>query len=94
MPSPSFQSDVDIITWFSYLDRHEKRNKDGITFAPYGHILMAKSFVWLSQLTFVELSDLQAWLDIEVGAAILILGYAEQDLYAVRSGWAIPPRDS
>jgi len=85
----------DIITWFSYLDRHEVRNKDGIIFAPYGHILKAKRFDWLSQLTpeFVEVEDLQAWLDIEVGIAILIMEYAKEDLDAVRSGQAIPFRN-
>lgn len=83
----------DIVSWFAFLDRHEQRNQDGLTFTPYGPILKAKGFLRLSQLTldFFRLSDLQTWLGIEVGTAILIMQYAEEDLAAIRSGkWVFP----
>ena len=83
----------DVASWFSYLDRHEQRNKDEITFAPYGVMLKAKGFLRLSQLTleYVQLRDLQEWLGIEVGTAILIMQYAKEDLEALKSGkWVFP----
>jgi hypothetical protein len=83
----------DIVSWFSYLDRHEQRNKDGIIFAPYGVTLKAKGFLRLSQLTleFIQLKDLQEWLGIEVGTAILIMQYAKEDMDALKtSQWVFP----
>ncbi|KIO10439.1 hypothetical protein M404DRAFT_971623 [Pisolithus tinctorius Marx 270] len=79
---------TDIISWFSSLDLNEQWNADGVTFAPFGHMLAKKGFVRISQLTptFVKLQDLQVWLGIEVGTAILIMQYAEEDWNAVRSG--------
>ncbi|KIO09797.1 hypothetical protein M404DRAFT_930370, partial [Pisolithus tinctorius Marx 270] len=79
---------TDIILWFSSLDLNEQQNADGVTFAPFGHMLVKKGFVCISQLTptFVKLQDLQVWLGIEVGTAILIMQYAEEDWNAVRSG--------
>ncbi|KAH7923723.1 hypothetical protein BV22DRAFT_1130419 [Leucogyrophana mollusca] len=86
--SPSVADIPDIVRWFAYLDEHEERNKDGIVFAPYGPILRQKGFLRISQLTrnYVQLSDLQTWLGIEVGIAILIMQYAEFDLAAVNAG--------
>lgn len=83
----------DIVAWFAYLDRHEQRNKDGIVFAPYGVTLKEKGFLRLSQLTldFIQLKDLQEWLGIEVGIAILIMQYAKEDLEGLRSRtWVFP----
>jgi hypothetical protein len=83
----------DIVSWFSYLDRHEQRNKDGIIFAPYGVTLKAKGFLRLSQLTleFIQLKDLQEWLGIEVGTAILIMQYAKEDMDALKTRqWVFP----
>ncbi|KAI6033626.1 hypothetical protein PISMIDRAFT_113855, partial [Pisolithus microcarpus 441] len=77
------------------LDHHEQHNQDGLTFAPYGPILRAKGFLCLSQLTldFFGLSDLQTWLGIEVGTAVLIMQYAKEDLAAIRSGKWVFPKD-
>ena len=83
----------DIAAWFSYLDQHEDRNKDGLIFAPYGVTLKSKGFLRLSQLTseYIQLKDLQEWLGIEVGMAILIMQYAKEDLEALKSWkWAFP----
>ena len=75
-------ADIDIITWCSSLDHNERHNKDGLTFEPYGHILKKKGFLRLSQLMsgFVQLSDMQAMLEIELGTAVLIFQYAKEDL--------------
>lgn len=78
-------SDPDIITWFSSLDQHpQRREKYGLTFAPYGPILRQKGFFHVSQLVsdYVKPSDVQEWLDVEVGVAILILDFAKADLHA------------
>lgn len=83
----------DIVAWFAFLDQHERRNKDPITFAPYGVMLKAKGFLRLSQLTleYIQLRDLQEWLGIEVGTAILIMQYAKEDMQALQSGkWVFP----
>lgn len=84
---------TDIVSWFSYLDQHEERNKDGITFAPYGSILRAIGLRCLSELTldYVPLSDLQGWLNINVGTAILIMQYAQEDQEAINLGRYIIP---
>ena len=77
----------DIVAWFEYLDQHEERNKDGIVFAPYGVTLKTKGFLRITQLTldFIQLKDLQDWLGIEVGTAILIMQYAKEDIEALKS---------
>ena len=75
-PTPSASVKIpNIVQWFCYLNKDERRNKDGIIFSPYGINLRAKGFICLSQLTldFFKLSDLQDWLGIEVGTAILIM---------------------
>ena len=83
----------DVVAWFTYLDQHEERSKDGIAFAPYGIKLKAKGFLRISQLTldFIQLKDLQDWLSIEVGTAILIMQYAKEDVEALKSRkWVFP----
>ena len=83
----------DVVAWFAYLDQHEERNKDDILFAPYGVRLKAKGFLRISQLTldFIQLKDLQDWLGIEVGTAILIMQYAREDIEALKSRkWVFP----
>ena len=83
----------DVVAWFTYLDWHEECNKDGIVFAPYGVRLKAKGFLCISQLTldFIQLRDLQDWLGIEVGMAILIMQYAKEDIEALKSqNWVFP----
>ncbi|KIO09223.1 hypothetical protein M404DRAFT_132539 [Pisolithus tinctorius Marx 270] len=58
--------------------------------------LRDKGFMHVSQLTtgFVQLSELQDWLGIKRGTAILIMQYAKQDLNAIRSGsWVFPGDD-
>ena len=83
----------DVVAWFAYLDRHEERNKDGIVFAPYGVKLKAKGFLRISQLTleFIQLKDLQEWLGIEVGIAILVMQYAKEDIEVLKSRkWVFP----
>jgi len=87
---------VDIPTvekWFCYLDQHEARSRDGITFVPYGAILKEMGFNHLSHLTpeFFRLADLQQWLRVAPGTANAILHYAKEDLDALRSGkWVFP----
>lgn len=83
----------DVIAWFQFLDTHPSRNQDDIHFSPYGEILRNKGFRRITQLTsdFISLGDLQEWLEINVGTAILIMQYAKEDLDAIKSGkWAFP----
>ncbi|KAI6029523.1 hypothetical protein PISMIDRAFT_101506, partial [Pisolithus microcarpus 441] len=52
-------------------------------------------FLCLSQLTldFFGLSDLQPWLGIEVGTAVMIMQYAEEDLAPIRLGKWVSLKD-
>jgi hypothetical protein len=78
----------DLVYWFTSLDTNEERNKDGIVFKPYGPILKDKGFLRLSQLTldFFTLRDLQGWLGISAGSAVLIMQYAKQDIDDIKAG--------
>jgi hypothetical protein len=84
----------DIVTWCQYLDGHKERNQDGIVFGPFGNLLKKKGFIRVTQLTsgFVGLKDLQGWLDIEVGTAILTMEYAKIDVQAIDTGRLFFPR--
>lgn len=84
----------DIITWCQYLDSHDDRNQDGVVFEPFGTILKQKGFVRITQLisSFVHIKDLQNWLGIEVGTAILIMDYAKTDVDAINTGKLFFPR--
>jgi hypothetical protein len=84
----------EVTRWFRFLDEHDHRNKDGIIFAPYGAILKGKGFLRITQLTldFVALKDLQEWLGVEVGIAILIMQYAKDDVEAIKAGKLVFPK--
>jgi hypothetical protein len=84
----------DVTSWFCSLDKHSQRNGDGIYFSPYGEILKNKGFIRITQLTldFVSLKDLQEWLGIEIGTAILIMQYAKEDAEAIKAGTYIFPQ--
>lgn len=91
-PDPARIKYPEITHWFRLLDEHKERNKDGIKFEPLGAVLKAKGFLRITQLTldFVSLKDLQDWLRIEVGTAILIMQYAREDVDDIKSGkWAL-----
>lgn len=78
----------DVTRWFRFLDEHEERNKDGILFAPYGPVLKEKGFRRITQLTgdFIRLENLQEWLGVNVGTAILIMQYAKHDVDEIKAG--------
>jgi hypothetical protein len=85
----------DLISWFKFLDHHEQRNKDGITFTPFGNILKDRGFTRLSQLIPpVQPSHLEEWLGIKTGIAFTIMQYILADLNAINSGKWVFPRDS
>ncbi|KAI9573343.1 hypothetical protein HD554DRAFT_2277655 [Boletus coccyginus] len=82
-----------LIEWFSYLDTHGGRNKNGVVYSQFGPVLRAKGFSRLNHLSckYIQLSDLEDWLGIEVGMAIDIFEYAEEDLEAARAGTLVLP---
>jgi len=82
-----------VTRWFHFLDEHEERRKDGIGFAAFGDVLKNKGFLRITQLTldFITLKDLQDWLGIEVGTAILIMQYAKDDIESIKAGRLIIP---
>jgi hypothetical protein len=83
----------DVEYWFRFLDKHEHRNKYGISFAQYGAILKNHGFLCINQLVskFVSLDNIQEWLGIKVGTAILIMQYVAEDIATIESGsWVFP----
>ena len=92
--SPALLKPVpELVEWFAYLDMHGGRNQDGIVYADFGPVLKGKGFYRLNHLSrkYIELSDLQTWLGIEVGTAINIFEYAEEDLAAAKAGTLVLP---
>lgn len=89
-PDPS---SIETVKWFEMLDSHDGRNADGITFAPFGPILRAEGFFRISQLTSsaVTKQDLQDWLGIKAGTAVLILEYAKEDMERYNAGISLIP---
>ena len=73
-PSVSVNIPDNVVDWFAYLNRHEKRNKHGISFMEYGPILKEQGFVEVAQLTleWTTPSLLKDLLSIPIGTAILI----------------------
>ncbi|KIK91028.1 hypothetical protein PAXRUDRAFT_150470, partial [Paxillus rubicundulus Ve08.2h10] len=59
----------------------------------FGPILKDQGFLCLLQLSleYFGLADLQKWLGISAGTAVLIMQYAKEDLAAIRSGRSVPP---
>ncbi|KAI9459620.1 hypothetical protein HD554DRAFT_2330919 [Boletus coccyginus] len=93
-PAPGLLKPVpDLIEWFSYLDTHSGRNKDRVVYSRFGPVLRAKGFYHLNHLShkYIQLSELQDWLDIEIGTAINIFEYAEDDLEVARAGTLVLP---
>ncbi len=90
---PSAVEYPEVTRWFHFLDEHEERRKDGIGFAAFGDVLKNKGFLRITQLTldFITLKDLQDWLGIEVGTAILIMQYAKDDIESIKAGRLIIP---
>ena len=91
MPTSAVQLPIkypDLIYWFSSLNTNEEHNKDGIEFTPYGAVLKEKGFLHLSQLTLdvFTLKDLQEWLGISAGSAVLVMQYAKQDIDDIKAG--------
>jgi hypothetical protein len=84
-----------IICWFHFLDKHKEHSKDGIIFSPFSAVLKDKGFLWIMQLTleFFTLKDLQEWLDIEIGTAVLIMQYAKEDVDAIQAGTLVIPKE-
>jgi hypothetical protein len=85
---PGLHEYPEVTRWFQFLDEHAERSKDGIHFAQYGAVLKGKGFLRIKQLTldFFTLKDLQDWLSIDVGTAILIMQYAQEDMDAIKAG--------
>ena len=88
--------DIKVIPWFSFLDRDQRSKDDDTCYSLFGAVLRRRRFLRISQLTseFIKLTELEDWLGVERGIAILIMQYARMDLAAVRSGHWIFPGES
>ena len=80
--------------WLAYLDHHEMRNKDGITFSSFGPAFKEEGVISISQLPFgsFNLTDRARRWNMKPGTAVLIMQYAERDLAAVKSGRLVIPK--
>ena len=63
-------------------------------FTAFGPILQAKGFLDISQLScdFVSVADLQVWLGVEAGTAIVIRSHVDTDIQAVNAGKHVLPQ--
>ena len=59
--------DIEIVSWFSFLDCDAQSSKDNQSYTWFGPHLRDEGFVHVSQLMtgFVELSELQDWLGVK-----------------------------
>ncbi|KAF9223323.1 hypothetical protein BS17DRAFT_880548 [Gyrodon lividus] len=98
LPGPSTSAQAaeipGIISWFAHLDCREERKPDDPAFTQFGPILKDQGFLRLSQLSleYFGLADLQKWLGIGAGTAVLIMQYAKEDLEAIKSGRWVSPK--
>ncbi|KAF8417369.1 hypothetical protein L210DRAFT_3511402 [Boletus edulis BED1] len=88
----------DIIRWFSFLDqrlRHDPCVNVSMDFSAFGPVLQAKGFLDIAQLSgnYVSVENLQAWLGVEVGTALVIRSYVDLDIQAVNAGKHVLPTD-
>ncbi|KAF8431517.1 hypothetical protein L210DRAFT_866544, partial [Boletus edulis BED1] len=87
----------DIIRWFSFLDqrvRNDPRVNVTVDFTTFGPILQVKGFLNISQLShdYVSVADLQAWLGVQIGTAIVIRSHVDTDIQAINAGKHVLPR--
>jgi hypothetical protein len=85
---PTSASFPGVTRWFKSLDEHEDRNQDGILYAPFGSILHERGFFRITQLDleFVTTKDLEEWLEVKLGVAVLIMQYVKEDIAAIKAG--------
>ncbi|KAH9955581.1 hypothetical protein BGW80DRAFT_1258085 [Lactifluus volemus] len=64
----------DIPTWFRYLDVYPGQNRGHIKFEPLAASLVKREFVCITQLAtdLVTCKDLEKWLGVKIGMAVLI----------------------
>ncbi|KIL57686.1 hypothetical protein M378DRAFT_16057 [Amanita muscaria Koide BX008] len=73
---------LEIEKWFHSLEQDKERNDENILFSQYGAELKRMGFRNITQLSrdFITLQELQSWLEINAGTAVMILQYAQEDV--------------
>lgn len=68
--------------WLEFIEHHALRNPDNIPFTLYGNQLLNQGIRRISQLQqeYITRQDLQTWLGVDVGTAILLFQYAKEDM--------------
>lgn len=79
--------------WFAYLDTLPQRKEEDLSFTEFGPKLASQGFRRLSQLaqTSMKVEDLKNYLEVDLGTADLIFGYAQEDILAIRNGELVIP---
>jgi hypothetical protein len=74
--------------WLHFIEQHPQRNPDHIPFTIYGPALLRQGILRVSQLTqeFIPRQDLQDWLGVDAGTAILLFQFAKEDAEAAKCG--------
>ncbi|KAI9458965.1 hypothetical protein F5148DRAFT_1287268 [Russula earlei] len=73
---------VEIEQWFQEFEDNPLRNTKGFKFLEFGRVLKSQGFTQITQLSqsFITIQDLQGVLKIDMGTAIFIMDYAQEDI--------------
>ncbi|KAI9437805.1 hypothetical protein F5148DRAFT_1294148 [Russula earlei] len=73
---------VEIEQWFQEFEDNPLHNTKGFKFSEFGRVLKSQGFTQITQLSrsFITIKDLQGVLKIDMGTAIFIMDYAQEDV--------------
>ncbi|KAI9460372.1 hypothetical protein F5148DRAFT_1286890 [Russula earlei] len=73
---------VEIEQWFQEFKDNPLHNMKGFKFSEFGRVLKSQGFTQITQLSrsFITIKDLQGVLKIDMGTAIFIMDYAQEDV--------------
>jgi hypothetical protein len=83
LPPPlAVKISVEIEQWFQEFEDNPLRNAKGLKFSEFGRKLKSQGFTQITQLSrnFITIPELQDVLKIDMGTAIFILDYAQEDV--------------
>ncbi|KAI9507609.1 hypothetical protein F5148DRAFT_1284982 [Russula earlei] len=87
---PAIKISVEIEQWFQEFMDNSLRNTKGFKFLEFGRALKSQGFTQIMQLSqnFITIQDLQGVLKIDMGTAIFIMDYAQEDIQQFKErGW-------
>ncbi|KAI9508203.1 hypothetical protein F5148DRAFT_1284366 [Russula earlei] len=79
---PAVKISVEIEQWFQEFEDNPLCNMKGFKFLEFGRVLKSQGFTQIMQLSqsFITIQDLQGVLKIDMGTAIFIMDYTQEDV--------------